>query len=57
MRQSAGHGVTDVDMAVSEHAAVLQAATTGDVATTESAMRRHLEGVRDRSMAESDPEE
>ncbi len=54
MRQSAGHGITDVDLAVAEHAAILQAATTGRVAETEDAMRRHLAGVRDRSLAESE---
>jgi DNA-binding GntR family transcriptional regulator len=55
MRQSAGHGVTDVDLAVAEHGAILRAATTGLTADTEVAMRRHLEGVRDRSLAESEP--
>lgn len=55
MRQSAGRGLTDVDQAVAEHAAVLRAATTGDAHDTEKAMRQHLEGVRRRSLAESEP--
>jgi DNA-binding GntR family transcriptional regulator len=53
MRQSAGHGVTDVDLAVAEHAAILRAATTGDVEATVEQMRSHLEGVRQRSLADS----
>ena len=54
MRQSAGHGVTDVDLAVAEHAAILRAAVTGDADATEETMRAHLGGVRQRSLAESE---
>lgn len=53
MRQSVGHGITDVDLAVAEHAAILQATLTGDARAAEQAMSAHLDGVRSRSLAES----
>ncbi|MFE9204156.1 GntR family transcriptional regulator [Micromonospora sp. NPDC007230] len=53
MRQSLGHGLTDVDQAVAEHGVILEAIATGDDQRAEDAMRAHLLGVRARSLAES----
>jgi len=55
LRQSVGHGLTDVDQAVAEHAVILQAIDSGDRTAAEKAMRDHLLGVRRRSLADVDP--
>lgn len=54
MRQLALHGVTDVREAIAEHGAILEAFASGDPAAPEDAMRRHIENVRDRSLAAED---
>lgn len=43
-------GVSDSDRAISEHAAILDAFRAGTPDEAAAAMRRHLEGVRDRTM-------
>ncbi|WP_446215754.1 GntR family transcriptional regulator [Micromonospora sp. IBHARD004] len=53
LRQSLGHGLTDVDQAVAEHGDILEAIASGDNDRAENAMRAHLMGVRARSLAES----
>lgn len=50
MRQTALQGVPDVEEAVAEHAAVLEAYASGDAETPVAAMHRHLENVRERSL-------
>lgn len=50
MRQSIEHGVTDVREAIAEHEAIVDA-FAGEIAETpQEAMRRHIEGVRARSL-------
>jgi DNA-binding GntR family transcriptional regulator len=46
VRQSAEHGVSDALEALTEHAAILRAAQSGDRAAVESAMRMHMRLVR-----------
>ncbi|RQX05370.1 GntR family transcriptional regulator [Micromonospora globispora] len=53
LRQSLGHGLTDVDQAVAEHGDILESIASGDNERAENAMRAHLMGVRARSLAES----
>lgn len=53
LRQAVGHGVSDGDAAVREHAEVLRAFEEGDAQRAVAAMRAHLEGVRDRSVADA----
>ncbi len=53
-RQFSGTGVTDKEVAVREHRAVLEAMRSGVPARAEELMRRHIEGVRSRSLAEHD---
>ncbi|PVU83988.1 GntR family transcriptional regulator [Cellulomonas sp. WB94] len=53
MRQSIGSGVLDADEAVAEHARILAALEAGDTEGAAEAMRLHLAGVRDRSVAEA----
>lgn len=50
MRQTALQGVPDVEEAVAEHDAVLEAFATGDAEAPVAAMHRHLENVRERSL-------
>jgi DNA-binding GntR family transcriptional regulator len=54
LRQSVGHGLTDVDQAVAEHALVLRAVAAGDRQAAEEGMRAHLLAVRARSLAETE---
>lgn len=49
VRQSAEHGVSDSQEAVTEHAAIVRAAESGDQLAVESAMRMHLRLVRARA--------
>ncbi|SKC45783.1 transcriptional regulator, GntR family [Krasilnikoviella flava] len=51
-RQFSGTGVTDKDVAVAEHRAVLDAIRSGVPEQAQELMRRHIEGVRSRSLAE-----
>jgi DNA-binding GntR family transcriptional regulator len=55
LRQSVGHGLTDVDQAVAEHALVLRAIDAGDPRAAEEGMRAHLSAVRTRSLADAEP--
>lgn len=55
-RQSAEHGISDDTEAVTEHAAIVRAARTGDPQAVESAMRMHLRLVRVRARADLDTE-
>ncbi|MBC3192240.1 GntR family transcriptional regulator [Pseudonocardia sp. C8] len=50
MRQTALQGVPDVEEAVTEHAAVVDAFATGDLEAPVTALHRHLENVRERSL-------
>ncbi len=50
MRQSVLHGVLDVNEAVAEHAAIVDAFSESDPDAPERAMRRHIEQVRARSL-------
>lgn len=50
MRQTALQGVTDVEEAVAEHAALVEAFASGDADTPVAAMHRHLDNVRERSL-------
>ncbi|SFN64216.1 transcriptional regulator, GntR family [Pseudonocardia ammonioxydans] len=50
MRQTALQGVPDVEEAVAEHAAVVEAFAGGDAEAPVTAMHRHLENVRERSL-------
>lgn len=50
MRQSVLHGDIDVQEALAEHEAILKAYEGGVPDAPERAMRRHIEGVRDRSL-------
>jgi len=50
MRQSVLHGDIDVDEAVAEHAAIVEAFAGSDPDGPERAMRDHIEGVRARSL-------
>ena len=52
MRQTALRGVPDVEEAVAEHAAVVEAFATGEVEAPVAAMHRHLQNVRERSLRE-----
>jgi DNA-binding GntR family transcriptional regulator len=49
LRQSVGHGVSDAEAALYEHAEVLRALEAGNAEQAVAAMRRHLEGVRSRA--------
>ncbi|MGY1550577.1 GntR family transcriptional regulator [Microbacterium sp. A588] len=51
-RLFSGRGVTDADATVAEHRAIRDAIAAGDSAAAEAAMRAHLTGVRERSLAE-----
>ncbi len=55
LRQSIGHGLTDVDQAVAEHALVLRAIAAGDREAAEASMQAHLLAVRARSLADAEP--
>ncbi|MEV1290752.1 GntR family transcriptional regulator [Pseudonocardia sp. NPDC049635] len=50
MRQTALRGVPDVEEAVAEHAAVVEAFASGEVDAPVAAMTRHLRNVRERSL-------
>ena len=50
MRQTALRGVPDVEEAVAEHAAVVEAFASGEVDAPVAAMTRHLQTVRERSL-------
>lgn len=52
VRQSAEHGVSDSQEALTEHAAIVRAAESGDRLAVESAMRMHLRLVRARANSE-----
>ena len=52
VRQSAEHGVSDSQEALTEHAAIVRAAESGDRQAVESAMRMHLRLVRTRATFE-----
>lgn len=52
VRQTADRGISDDLEAVTEHAAIVRAAESGDRAATESAMRLHLRLVRTRARKE-----
>ena len=52
LRRSPMEGVTDADEAVREHTGVLRALEAGDAAAAREAMRRHLEEVRRRVLAD-----
>lgn len=54
VRQSAEHGVWDSAEALSEHAAIVRAAESGDRQAVESAMRMHLRLVRARARRDLD---
>ena len=54
VRQSAEHGVSDSNEALSEHAAIVRAADSGDRQAVESAMRMHLRLVRARARRDLD---
>jgi DNA-binding FadR family transcriptional regulator len=56
VRQSAEHGVSDSQEALTEHAAIVRAAESGDRLAVESAMRMHLRLVRARANREIDNE-
>lgn len=56
VRQSAEHGVSDSQEALTEHAAIVRAAESGDRLAVESAMRMHLRLVRARANRELDTE-
>lgn len=56
VRQSAEHGVSDSQEALTEHAAIVRAAESGDQLAVESAMRMHLRLVRARASRELDPD-
>ncbi len=51
-RQFSGRGVTDKEVAVREHRAVLDALRSGDADRARELMARHIEGVKARSLAE-----
>lgn len=52
MVQSAGRGVLDWEAALSEHGVVLNAIEAGDASAATGALRRHLDGVQQRALAE-----
>lgn len=56
VRQSAEHGVSDSTEALTEHAAIVRAAESGDGQAVESAMRMHLRLVRARARRDLDAE-
>jgi DNA-binding GntR family transcriptional regulator len=51
-RQFSGTGVTDKEVAVQEHRAILDALRSGVPERARDLMRRHIEGVRSRSLAD-----
>ncbi|MFI2103479.1 GntR family transcriptional regulator [Isoptericola sp. NPDC019693] len=51
-RQFSGKGVTDKAVAVEEHRAILEALRSGVPERAQELMRRHIEGVRTRSLSE-----
>ncbi|MEN5074104.1 GntR family transcriptional regulator [Isoptericola cucumis] len=51
-RQFSGTGVTDKQVAVAEHRAILDAMRSGVPERAQELMRLHIEGVRSRSLAE-----
>ncbi|MCH1883806.1 GntR family transcriptional regulator [Agrococcus sp. ARC_14] len=53
MRQAVIRGVNDVEEAHAEHSAVLEAFESGDPQAPETAMRAHINGVRARSLRET----
>lgn len=53
LRQSVLHGLSDVQQAMAEHQAVLDACRRGDGPGAVAAMRAHLTGVRNRAAAEA----
>ncbi|GAA3288120.1 GntR family transcriptional regulator [Nesterenkonia halobia] len=54
MLQSVGRGVTDHEIAVTEHARILSAVEQGDVEAAVHAMRCHLDGVKERAISDSE---
>jgi DNA-binding GntR family transcriptional regulator len=52
LRQSMHHGVVDVEQAVAEHAAILDAVKGGDPESAAAAMDAHLSAVRSRALAD-----
>jgi DNA-binding GntR family transcriptional regulator len=50
MRQTALRGVPDVEEAMAEHDAVVMAYATGRVEEPVTALHRHLQNVRERSL-------
>lgn len=52
LRQVVGHGVSDAEVALHEHAEILYALESGDPQDAVTAMRRHLQGVRTRALAD-----
>ncbi len=56
VRQSAEHGVSDSTEALTEHAAIVRAAESGDRQAVESAMRMHLRLVRARARRDLEAE-
>jgi DNA-binding GntR family transcriptional regulator len=54
MRQAVSHGITDVQEAIAEHAAVVDAFAGDDPEAPELAMRRHIMLVQARAVAAAD---
>ncbi len=52
LRQSMHHGAVDVEEAVAEHAAILDAVKGGDPESAAAAMEAHLSAVRSRALAD-----
>lgn len=52
LRQAVRHGESDAAQAVAEHRAILDAIQRGDADDARAAMRRHLENVLERSIAD-----
>lgn len=52
LRQAVGHGISDGETALHEHAEILYAFESGGAPAAVEAMRRHLEGVRSRAVSE-----
>lgn len=52
LRQSMNHGAIDVEQAVAEHAAILEAVRGGDPESAAAAMQAHLAAVRSRALAD-----
>ncbi|WP_309132592.1 GntR family transcriptional regulator [Brevibacterium sp.] len=54
LRQTLPHGVTDVDEAVAEHQAIIDAFASADPDAPEEAMRTHIRNVAARALAENE---